>query len=72
MFAAAVVILSGILVGLFALWASSPDFRTWIEAPKSVFLHQEERFENASSQSTRPDVKGNVDAVSTPSANLAP
>ena len=58
MFAAAVVILSGILLGLFVLWASSPDFRTWIEAPKSVLLHQEERFENASSKSTQPEVRG--------------
>ena len=58
MFAATVLILSGVLLGLFVLWASSPDFRTWIEAPKFVLLDQEERFENAPSKSKHPDVKG--------------
>jgi hypothetical protein len=52
MFAATVLILSGVLLGLLVLWASSPDFRTWIEAPKFVLLDQEERFKNESSKST--------------------
>jgi hypothetical protein len=54
MFAAAVLILSGVLLGLLVLWASSPDFRTWIEAPKFMLLDQEERFENAPSKVRSP------------------
>jgi hypothetical protein len=47
MFAATVIGLSLVLLGLFILWLVSPAFRRWIEAPKYVLLDQEARFERA-------------------------
>ena len=55
MFAATVIGLSLVLLGLFILWLVSPAFRRWIETPKYVLLDQEARFERAAG--SRP---GNV------------
>lgn len=54
MFAATVIALSLVIIALFVLWALSPGFRAWIEAPKYVLLDQERRFETWRSKDKRP------------------
>ena len=54
MFAATVITLSLVIVALFVLWALSPEFCVWIEAPKYVLLDQEQRFDDWQSKGKRP------------------
>jgi hypothetical protein len=41
-----VMAISAILCALLLVWWRSPAFRSWIEAPKCLMLHQERRFDD--------------------------